>query len=796
MVSVVLLAAIWLTGVAAAQEAPRVEEQPAVGAVNPPAAVGGGTSPVRIERDPSLIRLGLGPPGLMRFGEWTPLRLALNNASPTPQRVLAEWQLEDENGDRVLMRQEVTLSPGVKKHRLWLYGCPATGRAASGRQWTVRVYQLDEAGEVGLQLDELILPAPGDQNIVPAQHAIIGVVGRGTAGLQDYLRLRSDDTLGQEARSVLLGLRLRDLPDRWYGLSLLNTLIWTPGPDDSPTSADVLPAQIDALRAWVRRGGHLVIIMPPSENNPWLDPTFADLLPVDAATVQVDQGPAPSYVGGARPADPIWYVWFDLPEDQSHRVVLRDDFSADGTGRPGVVAGRVGFGRVTLIGTDLTLRELAGKPDDLPISPPDRRLWNAVFGWQEPAHSPGELKRLQDANQISTNFRPNPQTLGSFMIAQNAEMAAVAPLLLLAVLLFLGYWAAATVGSFALLKAKRLERWSWLAFAAVVMGFAAVAWGGAWLVRPTNERLDHLTVLDYDLNAGQVRASSWLSVFVPTFDAVTVRVGDQVTPGTTGAATLAAGGGDTLSSPGLATESDGRSFPDQRAWSMPARSPDEAAIPFRSTSKQLQLQYAGREPRWPVPRAALKLDAAGAPTGALTHALPGPIQNVMVVFVPGRADSRSHMPEMPIVWRVRGEWGPGKPLHLSGVPPGAAAGRLVGPPIWDPQGRRMFSQEGLLGGLVVSGAGDQRAQLEMLSFYDLLPPINYRPIGSSLMGYSVDQFQRPIGRWLDLSHLATTGRRVIVLGVIDDASLPVPLTVDGGQVPSNGTTMVRMIYDL
>ena len=84
--------------------------------------------------------------------------------------------------------------------------------------------------------------------------------------------------------------------------------------------------------------------------------------------------------------------------------------------------------------------------------------------------------------------------------------------------------------------------------------------------------------------------------------------------------------------------------------------------------------------------------------------------------------------------------------------------------------------------------------IELLSFYDALPPPSYRAEAVNLFDRPV-AYQRSVGRALDLTPL-TAGARVILIGYLEHSPLPAPLTVDGGPVESDGWTVVRWVYDL
>src|SRR5208337_4874502 len=85
----------------------------------------------------------------------------------------------------------------------------------------------------------------------------IGIVGRRDLGLAPFKGLWTQ----HEGTQIIGGLEPRSLPDRWQGLAMLQALVWsseTAVRDPGAMSEDSRAA----LREWVRRGGHLVIVLP------------------------------------------------------------------------------------------------------------------------------------------------------------------------------------------------------------------------------------------------------------------------------------------------------------------------------------------------------------------------------------------------------------------------------------------------------------------------------------------------------------------------------------------------------
>ena len=90
---------------------------------------------------------------------------------------------------------------------------------------------------------------------------------------------------------------------------------------------------------------------------------------------------------------------------------------------------------------------------------------------------------------------------------------------------------------------------------------------------------------------------------------------------------------------------------------------------------------------------------------------------------------------------------------------------------------------------MVPSASDMAPRIEMLSFFDMLPPPDFRDV----MGLRrPEAYKRAVGRGLDLSHL-TAMRRLILIGHLEEGPNPTPLRVDGRRLPARGWTVVRWI---
>lgn len=778
--------------------------------------------------------IGLG--GWVRPGDWAVLRLTLENRSAKDRAVVCEWLSSDIDGDQVRARRTATLAP-QRQQGLWLYA-PAAVRTNERTDWKLRV---SDAQSGGVLASRMVRP----YRLLDRRVRAVAVMGSASLGLGPYAdRPGADVNYGtvtrQEATQFLSGLRPIDLPDRWHGLAMLQAIIWTSEAGD-PGDPAIGDGTREALRQWVRRGGHLVLSLVPDDPNYltlWRQSALSDLLPdVDARTIAVRRPPA--WLGQPSRLDelslnltsltPVSARADSAPGDDGRlateapgllapaprpdpdlSVLLRSE--GPERGLPVVVARQYGLGRVTLIGVDLADRRLVrvGLPNSYTSDPAPigTTLWATVFGWQGPARTDDFLdSQLRNGAIIRPGLAYRGETdLAELLPPALTTTGTIGPLLLAAILLFGLYWLLAGPVGFAVLRARGQSRHNWVVFALVVAAFTALTWGGALLLRTNTASVRHLSVIDFDARSGLVRLQSWMSVFWPTHATVELRLdGNAADPPDPAALD------HTLASPGIDPRAEAAVFVDTQSYLLDARAPAWSPlrdnqrrglrVPFRATAKQFQAHLLATPDRllpaqWPVPQGTVT-ESGGRLGGQLAHRLPGDLTNVLIVWCPG--DRRT-----PMVQR-RPLWASGQTLDLADrsspmtpllTPPGPARGQAPTPP-WT----------GYLAGLLKNFAGlrqpdhptslvidasRQAQMIEALSFYDALPPPRYEARQGGFDPGDGDRLQRSAARSLDLSHL-TALRRLIVIGHMDAAPTPMPLTLDGQRPASSGSTIVRII---
>lgn len=758
--------------------------------------------------------------GVARFarpGEWIGVQITVADAAAQPREIALRLSIPDPDGDIAQYQRVIASTPGVRQS-VWLYArLPFNAEAFS--RLTITAHEAEPGtGAVGgagesrpaSGLGRLLGSTNyGVQQWFPVQDGAMLVVGRSPTGLEMYGQPTGNGgrflAKGHELTPVLSGVAPSALPDRWYGLSGLEALVWTAsGQDGEP--AQLREPQAEALREWVMRGGHLIVVVP-SVGQQWLSPAnpLLDIMP----RVRIERREGVDYsayrkilrrdpTGNDPPAVfPRQAIVHTVEPEQGAAQGEADRILVGPDGFSVVTRRLVGTGAVTLIGLDLMNQALgiAGLEADV--------FWHRVLGRRGDLLSPPRLAALAGGTTGSRQyFDSRDESVLDRGIEQliNKEGAAAAGLLL-AFVVFLAYWAVAGPLSFAYLKVRKRTAWAWVMFVGACALFTGLAWGGANLIKPRAVEAKHLTLLDHVYGQNVQRARSWMSVLLPTYGAMTVSVGEpgEAVRGVTMHNALAAWAANSTGIGG-----GQQTFNDARTYVVNARDARVIEFPSRSTVKTVQADWAGG-PRWAMPMPAgagqeprlVERTGSGRNwdlTGVLTHDLPGPMTDVTIIVV------RSQLPHTrPIegqllvnanAWSVAGAWNPGQALDLSVVTAVKAGETETSTSLTQYiENRLKFGGDRAGGGTLTSG--DLVYRMEALALFDVLqPPKDFSNPGSLNVLYQREATHTwDVSRWM-------TQPCVIILGHVQDQPLPFPMRVDGDDLPSTGRTVVRWVYPL
>lgn len=218
--------------------------------------------------DVRLDRFGAGD--RWRPGDIVGIQVTLTSDRPEPTPVRVEWEIPDANGDLVENSRSLVLNPRQPVTR-WLYGRIPPNRGGLGGFEIITLVRVFEERD-GRRITELAserIRASDAQNRavqVSIEDDLIGIIGSNRCGLEGFEGVPGGSDRPPSlstATALARGMQPRDLPDRWEGLSGYQALLWTEGVPAALTAEGA-----EALKAWIRRGGHLLIVLPEA-GNPW-----------------------------------------------------------------------------------------------------------------------------------------------------------------------------------------------------------------------------------------------------------------------------------------------------------------------------------------------------------------------------------------------------------------------------------------------------------------------------------------------------------------------------------------------
>lgn len=769
----------------------------------------------------TLVVQSLGAANHMRPGEWVGVEVQASDSSDKVRSVLVRMAIEDADGDTTWMQRTIVTNPGARQS-LWLYARMPFS-ASTGTVIALSAHEaVEDASEPGGYRAGRVLGStnyPVGRQAVTSFTGLIGVVGVRPAGLEQYPWVGGSQNdyaiTGHELTLIPGGLSPASMPDRWMGLMAMEALVWT-GSSASDQPGQLREAQAEAIREYVRRGGHLIVVLP-AVGQAWLGAPanpLADIMP-QVRVKRVENVNLAAYRQlltrdrrVSLPADAVVQSFIpDVNAGPFDAMPLMTGPDGD------IVAIRrqVGAGAVTVVGLDLTNRRVADVQRALQAD----QFWNRILGKRLPLFTPDELRRMREPTKINVlpeyNAAVHPAQFDEFIGPAIALSGDAAAGVLLAFVVFLAYWLLAGPLGFFLLKQRNLKQHSWLVFLGVTAVFTAVAWTGATILKKRRIEGKHVTFVDAVYGQTNQRARTWANMLLPGYGQTLVSIAPGPNAGVDWHNALTAweqpynqGGGSGWSS-----------FPDARGYPVDTRSPDTLSVPTRSTAKQFQVDWAGGLPAdWGmihpiadsdvpigqevrlVPRTPEKPGERNWELrGAITHNLPRPLTNVAFVLVRGPRSARVDPPEPQfdalITMRPPKEaWEPGATLVLDAQfdlktsaqeQAGAKLVQLRGTPA-------TYSSAAGLG----SPPSEQNQKLGLALFSMLAPP---DPIGNTRV-----LARREVAHGWDLARWFTQPC-LIVIGEVEAGECPVPiamggLTAEESRKRLKGSTIVRWVFPL
>lgn len=795
----------------------------------------------------SEVRLNVrtfGVAGRPRPGAWTGVEVEIDDQATKPRNVMIRIAYEDNDGDTAVMQRTIVSNPGTRS-AAWLY-LRLPFDSSRAREFRITATEAEAVGgpasPTGGTADStdrqlfrpgrvlgMMLYRPDPRVFVDESNGLIGVIGPRVAGLEQYAWARPLNdryaVTGHELTEIASGLLPQSLPDRWMGLSTMEALVWTGG-GSTEQPGTLRDAQAEALREWVRRGGHLIVVLPPVAQG-WIGVQgnpLADIMPPATVTrtENVDLAAYRSLITADRrvrlPGDAVVQTFAIDPAASPLKVT---PIMAGPQGEVVAVRRQVGTGAVTVVGIDVASTKLGQVAGSVQA----QVFWNRLLGKRITLLPPSELdarRQGKDPAGVSTTPRTpeyNAQIasadLDSFVNEAIANRGQTFAGLLLALIVFALYWLIAGPLGYYGLKRRGWKRHAWVAFLAAAAVFTGIAWTGANLLKIRRVQGRHLTFVDSVYGQTSQTALTFASLFLPRYGEQRVSAAGSGGGGTDGRNLVspwemfvsAASGSTAITA-----------FPDARGYSIEAKEPDTAPFPARATAKEVEVRWAGALPAATIggERMIRPLMSAGVDPsqairavarrsignnertlgieGVLVHNFPGELTRVTIAVVrePTNATGESFVTFMAydgsavsLAPGPSGGWKANEALDLSTLAVSGARDSIA-----DLMDRLVPAPSGALGIATV----DEREAPLALSFYSQLkPPAAIGPSTRTLVRRSMLQ-SVDMSRWLNQPC-------VVVVGELQDSPCPVPITVD--DLPATevaervrGRTIVRWIYPL
>ncbi len=800
--------------------------------------LGGANAEIQI----SLENMGI--EGSFRPGTYVPIRLNISNRLDAPTPVQIVFEVPNNDGDIEQYSRAAVLSPGQPTLK-WLYPVLSPNSSVNeiARQvYTVRIYE-DDDGDFGEELATQRVDAAGANTPgqpVQMTEAMLVVVGNGSLGLNAYEGLNNakEPLISMNQRSVVVNASAEGLPDDPRGYLGIDVMIWS---DADPAELDLETAR--ALRTWIEHGGRLVILLGENDDL-WAigGPTrsaLSDLLPTIPPR-QLRDVPVKDVLPVLSKSDllrnpaatmslklfeddsvrPPWQPFAALPAPRDFNGKVRENDGEETIGGLYAIQRRLGHGWIVLCGIDahaIQRRQL--QSDGLPQADV---FWNRLLGRRGALPTGNQIKAYEEAKQLrnlSAIFNMGSGAMVQELSSLKIGGGAAGTWSLFVLVLFIIYGTLAGPLSYYYLKRRGKVRYSWMTFSAFAILFTVIALVASTIGRSilsSGAPVSHLTFLDVVDGEETVRAQSWFSAYLERYGTAEVMVeGDD----------------NLLSSWSAPPNGSMERFPNSDVFRIPHGETNRLNVPSRGTSAHFTTLWSGelvgdwidmpndaaeeiRQSVFPQDEGAFDL------TGTLAHGLPWGFDRIRVIqispfitplprFVTFKEVSRElPMAPLPSPGSFSGIapdlWPGGKGLDLQtalggrqNIRNGRNSGSLSLSEELEKNYSRNLQNQIVPGLLVDAGWRDYEAEiLEMYAIYDMLPQRSFLLDESGIPNAAAGLYRH---RWLaresDCSDWFLQPC-LMVIGVLRNVPSPIPLTIDGKEVDSEGTVVLRWIHPL
>ncbi|HEX4124982.1 MAG TPA: hypothetical protein VHY37_09685 [Tepidisphaeraceae bacterium] len=776
----------------------------------------------------------IGFAGAYRPDCWTPMLVSLTSQISEP----AEYQIQviqhDLDQDREVFARTIALNP-QEQEKFWVYFIPQPSGLDSSSldalSRSIQVWLCTAPGPDGKSRQIRTLPIRLQiYNVDQGNPSFLGEP-KGAKLVVCVSDPQESSNPAFEQYSHALGLtesldhvevHPAELPENVIGYDSVSAIVWF-----GASSAELDAAgnkRLEALEAYVRRGGRLIICQPDDVHRL---SEFADLLPVQ---LRDDRG---NWLIDVRrcTVDPLIELATDTVSSGAGGMTLADRKSAwqslgkhggvklafatpkpdavwevpihwpDGGISPFIVRRGYGAGSVTWVAMDLGNPALTG-----PHVPGWAYVWDAVFGWKSAIRAEEDATD-SDRNAFATTG-VNSTDLGAAVLPAMEFPSRGAAYITVAIIFFLIYGLVAGPISYFVLASRKRKDLSWFVFALCACAGTLLTVVVVRLVLHGDAELHHLSLVRICPDSSAI-VRSRIGLYVPHGDLQRVELSGN-SPDAVSYLTAYALPPDWFTS----TE-----FPAAEKYLVPVHDPplDEPVaidVPIRSTLKKLQARWVGDLPASIDGKPTLLPPGTGAHylTGTLTNDSGVDLVNVYIAYsVPTFSPPEDWMLYVP-------KWDKGdrldlaktltgaKYLRLATGMPGALPGEnsAINAPLSGPAGWSQYFYGRLLQGSPLAMQSDQFTDpdpdvpisVPMLSFFDRLGPSRADKANSQARV----ELLRQGARDFDLSPAVEAGKLAIVAAAAASdqsaAPLPEPMTVNGSPIAGDGRVLYQFVLPI
>lgn len=434
------------------------------------------------KRDITALRLGFH--GNFKPGFWVPVAVEIAGEGPAARGTL-ELTTPDADGLDTSIFQEVFLN---LNERTTFYHSIKLGSVVSDIEVRLR----DENGNVvagrRFELSDNVAAnhLQGNQTLILAQNAPSGL-SESAAG----------PVVVADAVVVVQNQNVRDLPTQWFAYGSVNTVVLATRDSVFFDSLDAVRAS--ALQTWVRQGGNLVL----SVANNW----------------QVVQA---SFLGPMLPAKLTGIASVRVPDVLETFANAKDRFEAgddglpvaqladvrgrvevESAGRPVVVTGSYGLGKVTLLAFDA---------ESAPFSrwPGRQDFWVKLLDFPR-ASGDANQQRSQQYAFYGVN------EMGSVLNSRLEDFpdVTVVPFGFVALLIFGYILLIGPIDYFVLKKVFGRLELTWITFPTMVIVISLAAYFAAHWLKGDALRINRVEFVDVDVPSETLRGTAFTAIFSP-----------------------------------------------------------------------------------------------------------------------------------------------------------------------------------------------------------------------------------------------------------------------------------------